>query len=61
MPSVSTEEMDPFAEAVARLSDEGLALEILVGQFDIEGGPAAGEVRDAALHSFLPTKAATSS
>src|ERR1044072_1161869 len=46
--AVSTEEMDPFAQAVNRLSDEGLALEIAGRTFRIVD-PVRGDAGAAAL------------
>jgi hypothetical protein len=48
VPSVSMEEMDPFAEAVTRLSDEGLALEITGRTFRLVD-PVRGDAGAAAL------------
>lgn len=48
MPSVSMEETDPFAQATARLSDEGLALEISERTFRLVD-PVRGDAGAAAL------------
>lgn len=48
VPSVSMEELDPFAQAVTRLSDEGLALEITGRTFRLVD-PVRGDAGSAAL------------
>jgi hypothetical protein len=54
---VSIEEMDPFAEAVARLADEGLALEISGRTFRIVD-PVRGDAGAAALRLLGTVQAA---
>ena len=57
MPSVSTEEMDPFAQALTRLSDEGLALEISDRTFRLVD-PIRGDAGAAALRMLGMVQAA---
>jgi len=57
MPSVSTEEIDPFAQAVTRLSDEGLALEISGRTFRLVD-PIRGDAGAAALRMLGMIQAA---
>jgi len=57
VPSVSTEGIDPFAEAVTRLSDEGLALEISGRTFRLVD-PVRGDAGSAALRLLGMVQAA---
>src|SRR5437870_109802 len=57
VPSVSMEEMDPFAQAVTRLSDEGLALEISGRTFRLVD-PVRGDAGAAALRMLGMVQAA---